>query len=372
MTAAKPAFSWRQRDWLGPRRRSQRRLRSGLYLAVAAVLAASLSACSALGLGEPAASPDGAGSGASTQRGAVPTAADPAHSRPPRQPGYGLGLPTQPPLASPEPGHGNRIYMGSGRWFIVHVPHNYSVTEQWPVIVALHGWGEGAAAIYESSDFRYAHAISVYPQGSPEDSPAWAPAPYAATSAAEDEEFIRAIIDMVRATYSIDDSRIYLAGFSNGGGLAAYLGCQLPDVVNSIATVAAAYYDSVYEDCATEPVGRLIVHGTDDEVISYEGGTRHQTRYTGVREVIAGDAVRNGCSDTTRHTQLSHGAELEEYLGCQRPLAHVRLNGGGHVWPGGTADPNRADMPGFATDKILDFFAIPGRAPGNEDEQEAG
>ncbi|MGO2574312.1 MAG: alpha/beta hydrolase family esterase, partial [Corynebacterium casei] len=60
-------------------------------------------------------------------------------------------------------------------------------------------------------------------------------------------------------------------------------------------------------------------------------------------------------------------ALLVQWEQCQRPVQHIRIGGGQHVWPGGTYDKDSEVGDGFATDKVLDFFGIPGRPAGMEE-----
>ena len=95
---------------------------------------------------------------------------------------------------------------------------------------------------------------------------------------------------------------------SNGGGFAAYLACQMPEVFKSVATVSAAYYKDILKDCAHSPVGRLDIHGTVDPVVGYYGGTRHKTKYYSVESVLEQDRKRNGCSTKVDTTRLVNNA----------------------------------------------------------------
>ena len=151
---------------------------------------------------------------------------------------------------------------------------------------------------------------------------------------------------------------------SNGGGFAAYLACQMPDVFKSVATVSAAYYKDILKDCAHSPVGRLDMHGTVDPVVGYYGGTRHKTKYYSVESVLEQDRKRNGCSTKVDTTRLVNNALDMKWSGCTAPLEHIRIAGGSHVWPGGTADAHNEVGKFFATDRVLDFFGIPGRPSG--------
>ena len=231
-------------------------------------------------------------------------------------------------------------------------------------MLAFHGWKETAEMMQRYTELDAADAIVAYPAG---EDRAWAPAPYAKTTGAEDTQFVRDIVDSLRATYAVDDERIYATGMSNGGGFAAYLGCQMPDVFKSVATVSAAYYQAIHASCKGEPVGRLDMHGTLDPVVDYYGGTRHKERYVSVPEVVSMDAQRNRCEGNLNTERLANNALLVQWEQCQYPVQHIRIGGGKHVWPGGNYDDASDVGFGFATDKVLDFFAIPGRPAGMEE-----
>lgn len=272
-----------------------------------------------------------------------------------------LGIPTSAPLSGPEPGSYSTINLPSGRSFILSVPKDYSGDKRWPIVLAFHGWGQSAENLRGYSRLDAADAITIFPEGKKK---AWSPAPYAKTSTTEDKKFVREIIDAVRATYRVDDARIFATGMSNGGGFAAYLACQMPDTFKSVATVSAAYYEDILKNCAHSPVGRLDMHGTVDPVVGYYGGTRHKTKYYSVESVLEQDRKRNRCSTKVNTSRLVNNALDMKWSGCTAPLEHIRIAGGSHVWPGGTADAHNEVGKFFATDRVLDFFGIPGRPTG--------
>lgn len=275
-----------------------------------------------------------------------------------------LGIPMSAPIAGPEPGDIKDINLPSGRSYLLSVPDDYNGDQQWPLVLAFHGWGETPLKFLQYSAFNEAEAIVAFPKG---EDKAWAPAPYAETSADEDQEFVEQVIDTLRATYSIDDSRIFATGMSNGGGFAAYLGCQMPETFNSIASISAAYYHGIHEGCSNEPVGRLDIHGTDDPIVGYWGGKRHGRPYSSVESVLDRDAERNECSNQVATSRLANQAIKQDWIGCAEPLEHIRIGGGRHIWPGGAHDASQEVGAWFATDSVLDFFAIPGRPAGTPD-----
>lgn len=231
---------------------------------------------------------------------------------------------------------------GRERHYRLSTPEGFYRGRQWPVILAFHGWGETAGVMEETTGLNEARAVVIYAEGVDR---AWAPAPYARTTGDEDLAFVRALLDDVVSTYPVDRQRIFATGFSNGGGFAAYLSCRMPDTFHAVAPVGAAYYAPIHADCPGQPVARLDIHGTDDDVIAYHGGTRHGTPYESVPEVLDGVARRNGCEGTaiTRH---SREVIEQHWQGCRLPLVHLRVGGGAHVWPN------------LATSEVRSFFGV--------------
>lgn len=219
---------------------------------------------------------------------------------------------------------------GRERSYRLSTPDGFYRARQWPVIFAFHGWKESATALAETTGLDDTQAIVIYPEGVDH---AWAPAPYAQTSGAEDIGFVQALLDDVVSTFPVDRNRIFATGFSNGGGFAAYLGCHLPETFHAVATIGAAYYEEIHDDCTDRPVAHLDIHGTHDPVISYNGGRRHGTPYDPVQVVLDGVAHRNDCEGGVSITRKSLEVIEQHWLGCRLPLVHLRVGGGTHVWP---------------------------------------
>lgn len=256
------------------------------------------------------------------------------------------------------PGTSGRIRVavdGRERDFLLHVPEGYSPEQNWPLILAFHGWRERAETLEDTTRLDSAAALVAYMEGVDQ---AWAPAPYASTSMAEDLAYSQAVVTAVDDAYDVDADHISVIGFSNGGGFAAALACQIPEQISGVATVAAAYYEKVHENCKDTPVAHIDLHGTADDVIGYYGGERHETAYTSVDEVLENAAERNNCSGPVTATRETAGTLDFRWSDCDRPLEHIRIGGGGHVWPGGTKDANDELGDGYGTYRILRFFGI--------------
>lgn len=222
---------------------------------------------------------------------------------------------------------------GVERSYYVSVPAGQSGAL--PVIVALHGKGDNGRDFLAGTGLHRARAIVAAPTGA---GLAWSPAPYARTTFDEDAALVRALICDLRSTFATANT--YLAGFSNGGGLAVHL--SLTDLgLAGVATVAAAVRASPDELAAAQkPVDYLNIHGTLDEVVPFHGEQR--SPYSG-----AVDDTTYGAPEVVEAFERRNGGRARAEL--------TPVEGMGHEWPTG---PWAARRGVDATHTILGFFGL--------------
>lgn len=263
-----------------------------------------------------------------------------------------------PAFKSPGAGESATIQLksqGRQRQFILSVPKNFYPGRRIPVIFAFHGYGENAALMETYSHLDEAQALIVYPDGIKQ---SWEGAPYSATNKGKDRAFVQEILAALKTVYPVDTQRVFAAGFSNGGGFAAMIGCQMPDLFAGVALVSAAYYAAVHENCSGEAVALLDIHGTEDPVVKYNGGTRHGTRYDSVPAVLEKASRRNHCDGGSQFYRINASAVRQDWYGCKLPLSHIRVGEGLHAWPGAPNDKREHVPKNMATDEILRFFGV--------------
>ena len=119
---------------------------------------------------------------------------------------------------------------------MVSVPAGYDPGRPWPLIIALHGYGSSAARFH--SVWHEAAATSGFvlatPQGEnrTEEGVGWS---WGRLS----EEIVRRSLDAVTGHVRVDRSRIFLAGFSQGGSLTYRIALRHPHLFRGIAPVGA-------------------------------------------------------------------------------------------------------------------------------------
>ena len=88
----------------------------------------------------------------------------------------------------------------------------------------------------------------------------------------DDVRYIGDLINVVRSTYGSSASAVFAVGTSNGGHMSMRLAAELPDMIQAIAFIVAS--KPVNSECAepTIPTPVLVMNGTDDPVMPYNGG----------------------------------------------------------------------------------------------------
>ncbi len=197
------------------------------------------------------------------------------------------------------------VVVDAGRGPIkLHVPAAYEQGEPIALVVQLHGYGSSAVfnelymRMTAQSDAR--GFLLALPNGTLD---VFGARYWNATNACceyfgelDDSAYLRNLVEVVAATYSVDARRVYFVGHSNGGFMSHRMACDHADLVTAIVSVAGANWEDIGECQPSEPVHTLQIHGTADDVIFYPGGCLAGLGcYPGARTTTEGWAALNGC-----------------------------------------------------------------------------
>lgn len=242
------------------------------------------------------------------------------------------------------------VVNGETRSFNYAVPRQ---TSQLPVILSFHGFGGSAAQQEEMSGLTPIATqngmIIVYPEGRK----AVGGKQYWATQARQDEAgelaFVRAILQYLGGNHSIDRSRIYATGISNGGGMASLVASRMSRQIAAIAPVSGAYYEySRYQPASDVPI--LAFHGTSDRIVPLRG----RNNLPPIQDWASFWAGHNGCSRRPEIVQQTSAQTRFRWGGCSAPVTLVVIQGGRHAWPGGKRGGASSVN---ASREIIAFFA---------------
>lgn len=265
---------------------------------------------------------------------------------------------------------------GSPRTIQVHLPPEYSRKKRYPVVLVLHGIGGDASLMARVSHFNKTADqfgfIVVYPNArdgrwtAPQDAGARSiggfgrrrtilddmtrtPSPNdVGGNPVNDLPFFSDLLDQIESEYSVDVSRIFATGYSDGAFMDFRLGCQMADRIAAIATVGAILPESLAETCSNwswRAMPLLMMNGTDDPVVPYKGRLGYSVGFflLPAKESLKEWAKINSCGQKSERTTIpprtSGGLEtrVDTYTDCSEGATTVlySIEKGGHTWPGG-------------------------------------
>ena len=160
------------------------------------------------------------------------------------------------------------------------------------------------------------------------------------------------------------------------------LAIELSEKIAAVAPVTAQLSKALEGQTPKLPISMMIVNGTDDPIVPYNGGHVRLFDFGRSRgEILSTEATveyfrrHNGCDPVPELVEVPDNhpddgtmVEIERYAGCndEAEVTLVRVIGGGHTWPGGREilSPKLVGQTSReinASKMILDFFSSHGR-----------
>lgn len=227
---------------------------------------------------------------------------------------------------------------GIAREYILYVPASYDGTSEVPLLFNFHGYGGKMNDHMNNADMRplsdAENFILVYPQGSPlQGSPHWNPSlPNPDNkSNADDLGFIEALVNQLSADFKIDTKRIYACGYSNGAMMSFGLALHKNDLIAAVGSVSGTMLDT--DITPSNPIPVIVIHGTKDGVLPYEGGSFFNSVETLLNFWINVNQANTKpivTSDDDNGTSIEHYQYTEGKNDVS--VEHYKIIGGEHVW----------------------------------------
>lgn len=270
---------------------------------------------------------------------------------------------------------GTIFHRGLERSYYVHYPVRGLSSASLPLVLVLHGGGNtdiatfarrtGFNAIADREGFVVAYPLGIDGQWSDGRGETFQKPD--GNTRIDDVGFISALIDLFVDRGRADRNRVYITGLSNGGMMTHRLGIELGAKVAAIAPVIANLPYNLVHARPTRPLPVLIMNGTDDPMMPWNGGpvlvfNREYGEVLSARQSAAYWAINAGLrlipyrqvledvvpADNCRvvvNNHLKRGRSVEVTL--------YELRGGGHNFPG----TNTLDLPRLLGTKCMDINA---------------
>ena len=261
---------------------------------------------------------------------------------------------------------GNRGAMGPGthagrltvsgleRTYLLHVPPGYDASRPTALVLALHG-GHGNArkmerltalnTLADREGFLVAYPEAV--EGNWNDGRG-IPEYRSHREGINDVAFLTALIRELRRAWAVAPDRVYVTGVSNGAMMCLRMACEAPGEIAAAAAVVGSLPENLSRTCRpSRPIPILMINGTDDPLVPWQGGYVHFRRQKLGRVLSVSDTVAlfraaNRCTGTPAATEIpdrfDDGTKVlrRSFGSCSQGSRVVlyEIRGGGHNWPG--------------------------------------
>ena len=265
----------------------------------------------------------------------------------------------------------NFIHAGVRHPYRLYVPPGAAKGVAMPLVLMLHGCTQNADDFALGTGMNQAaapaNALVLYPvqtrSANPNGCWNWFEPGHQHRGQGEPELLVAMVRD-VMARHPVDAQRVYAAGLSAGGAMAAVLGREYPDVFAAVGvhsglasgaagdlpSALAAMQSGAPAPRASRPVPTIVFHGDRDATVNPANGAQVFAAATPPGATAHTERIaRPGARAHTRQQQRdAHGRVVAE---------HWLVHGAAHAWSGGSSAGSYTDPQGpDATREMLRFF----------------
>ena len=194
---------------------------------------------------------------------------------------------------------------GLERCWLTLLPPTYTTNESYPLVVDMHGYTGTNYNMHNYSDWdrisEEHNVIIAYPQGHENSWNAGWCCGVAHDIGIDDVGFILNMIELISTNYSVDDSKIYASGHSNGCAMTQKLANEASHIFAAGGCMALYLLEDA--DPSFSPTPIIEVHGILDAIIPYSNSHSSSVIFDsslvgdeGALQNIATWAEMNGCS----------------------------------------------------------------------------
>ncbi|MBR5774325.1 MAG: PHB depolymerase family esterase, partial [Clostridia bacterium] len=276
----------------------------------------------------------------------------------------------------------------AGRPAKLYISGKYREGIDMPLVVMLHGDGQTAEQfelLTNMNDVADEKGFIVLYLSADSSSPltSWKWYSSSVQAGAGDAAYIVNAINTIASTYSIDNNKIYAAGFGAGAAMANVASVTSPELIKAVAVVSGAPYASASDldssfrakegynssssssvisamgaNSSVTPV--IVIHGANDNVFDPANAEFVISQWADANDIFDNETDDDSVVSTPSRTQNGNSYTKYTYNNSNGVLIMEKyvVNGMGYAWSGGNEAGDYAYVSGpDASALIWDFFA---------------
>ncbi|MFT5134779.1 MAG: polyhydroxybutyrate depolymerase [Gammaproteobacteria bacterium] len=221
------------------------------------------------------------------------------------------------------------------------VPAGYSGVTKTPLVILLHGYTGSGSSIENYLGFGELVDVHKFFLLTPDGTQGngfsnrywnataaccWFEGPFV-----DDSTYLANLITEMKFNYNVDENRIFLIGYSNGGFMAHRMAYDHPETIAAIASLAGATPLEMSRPTPKNLVSILQIHGTADDTILYNGGSILGVAYPSANDSLEKWAAHNGLA--LNKTELQEGLNLDRIIpGDETKVTQYDESGAVELW----------------------------------------